>query len=273
METAAAPVRVPDELVRAALQAAEELGRDVADVPAMAIAERAGMSRSTLLRRLGGSRAALDDAVRAAGVDPGGRSVRVRAVHAAAALLSEEGLAAATLEAIAGRAGCAVESLYAVFGNRDTLLGAVFDEYSPIVDIADVLAAGHADFTTTVGQVYRAMAEMLTREPRITPAILAELMARPASPAVRSLAHQKAPQLFAVIGRWLGGEVQAGRIRDIPVPLMMNQLLAPMVMNMLLRPAMSSLPFVDMPDVEQTCDIFAAAFVRAVATDPPPDRR
>jgi hypothetical protein len=113
------------------------------------------------------------------------------------------------------------------------------------------------------------MAEMLTREPRITPAILAELMARPDSPAVQSLAHQKVPQLFGVIGQWLGGEVRAGRIRDLPVPLMMNQLLAPMMMNMLLRPAMSGLPFVDMPDVEQTCDIFAEAFVRAVAADPP----
>jgi hypothetical protein len=35
------------------------------------------MSRSTLLRRLGDSRAALDEAVRAAGVDPGGQPVRV----------------------------------------------------------------------------------------------------------------------------------------------------------------------------------------------------
>ncbi|NDZ83545.1 TetR/AcrR family transcriptional regulator, partial [Streptomyces sp. SID10853] len=61
------------DLVAAALIAAEERGRDVADVPLAAIATAAGVSRSTLLRRLGGSRGALDEAVRRAGVDPGGR--------------------------------------------------------------------------------------------------------------------------------------------------------------------------------------------------------
>ena len=54
------------ELVEAALRAAEKLGRDVADVPMPDIAAEAGISRSTLLRRCGGSRAALDAAVRAA---------------------------------------------------------------------------------------------------------------------------------------------------------------------------------------------------------------
>src|SRR5262245_48316927 len=172
----ATPVRVPDELVQAALRAAEELGRDVADVPATAIAQRAGMSRSTLLRRLGGSRTTLDDAVRATGVDPGGRSVRVRAVEAAAALIGEAGLGSSTLEAIANRAGCAVESLYAVFGNRDTLLGAVFDEYGPIVDIGEVLAAEHPDLTAKVRDTYQAMAEMLSREPRVRPGVLADVV-------------------------------------------------------------------------------------------------
>ncbi|MGC9671523.1 TetR/AcrR family transcriptional regulator [Planosporangium sp. 12N6] len=264
----AQPVQVPDELVQAALRAAEELGRDVADIPSTAIAQRAGMSRSTLLRRLGGSRVALHDAVRAAGVDPGGRSVRVRAVEAAALLISEEGLAAATLEAIAGRAGCAVESLYAVFGNRDTLLGAVFDQYSPIVDIGDVLAAEHTDLRATVAHVYRTMAEVLTQEPRVTPAIFAEMLARPTSAAVQSLLRHKAPRLFTVIGEWLSAEIRAGRVRDVPLPLLLGQFVAPVVIHMLLRPAMSGLAFIELPDVEQTCDVFADAFVRAVAVDP-----
>jgi len=265
--TSPAAVLVPDQLVAAALRAASELGRDVADVPAGVIAQHAGMSRSTLLRRLGGSRAALDEAVRAAGVDPGGRSVRVRAVAAAAALISEVGLAATTLEAIAQRAGCAVESLYAVFGNRDTLLSAVFDEHGPLAEVGDVLAAEHTDLRATVRQTYRTLAEALTREPRVTPAIFAELLARPTSPAVQSLVQHKAPRLFAVIGEWLSAEIRAGRLREMPVALLLNQLLAPMVVHLLIRPAMSELPFLDLPDIDQTCDVFADAFVRAAATD------
>ncbi|HWS92151.1 MAG TPA: hypothetical protein VN306_06530, partial [Mycobacterium sp.] len=58
-------VTVTDDLVQAALRAARALGKDVADVPVIAIAREAGLSRSTLIRRLGGTRAALDAAVRA----------------------------------------------------------------------------------------------------------------------------------------------------------------------------------------------------------------
>ena len=89
-QIAAATVAVPAELVQAALRAADALGRQVADVPVAAIAAEAGISRSTLLRRLGGSRSALDAAVRATGVDPGGLPVRVRALDAAADLISYE---------------------------------------------------------------------------------------------------------------------------------------------------------------------------------------
>ncbi|MGA9614203.1 MAG: TetR/AcrR family transcriptional regulator, partial [Mycobacterium sp.] len=41
---------MPADVVGAALRAAESLGRDVADVPLVAIAREAGMSRSTLVR-------------------------------------------------------------------------------------------------------------------------------------------------------------------------------------------------------------------------------
>ena len=65
--------QVEQRLVAAALAVARARGRDVADVPLAEIAAAASMSRSTLLRRLGGTRGPLDDAVRRAGVDPGGR--------------------------------------------------------------------------------------------------------------------------------------------------------------------------------------------------------
>jgi AcrR family transcriptional regulator len=263
--TAAMSGTVPDELIGAALRAADEMDRQVADVPVAEIAMRAGMSRSTLLRRLGGSRAALDDAVRAAGVDPGGQPVRVRALRAAAERISESGLGATTMEAIAARAECSVDSLYAVFGSRDDLFGAVFEQYGPIIDIDEVLAGDHMDLTDTVRRVYRTLAEALSREPRVTPALLAEALARPTSPAVRSVVRHNAPRLLAVLGRWLDGEVRAGRIRDLPVPLLLHQFTAPVVVHVLLRPAAEAASVMDLPDIDRACDIFADAFIRAVA--------
>ncbi|SII64639.1 Putative transcriptional regulator, TetR family [Mycobacteroides abscessus subsp. abscessus] len=67
--------------MNAALQAAHALGKDVADVPLVEVARAAGVSRSTLLRRLGGTRQALDAAVRETGVDPGRARACARTRH------------------------------------------------------------------------------------------------------------------------------------------------------------------------------------------------
>ena len=264
---------VPDEWVDAALRAADELGTGVADVPIAVIARHAGVSRSTLLRRLGGSRGPLDAAVRAGGVDPGGTPpVRSRAMAAAAELISESGLAAATLDAIAARAACSVPSLYAVFGGRDGLLLAIFERHSPVSAIEEYFARPHTDLQDTVAGLYHVLAEVLGRAPRVVPAMFAEAFARPDSPAVQSLAGQAIPRMLGVLGGWLTAQVQAGRIVAQPLPLLVQQLMAPMMIHLLMRPVAGDSGLVELPDVDTVCDVFADNFVRAVAPAPDPKR-
>ena len=256
-----------NDLVQAALRASRALGKDVADVPIIAIAKEAGMSRSTLIRRLGGSRAALDEAVRAAGHDPGGLPpVRVRALDAAADVISTQGLASATLETVADRAQCSLPSLYVTFGGRDELLRAVFERHSPLLDIEDFFADPPADLRDTVGQFYRMFVKSFSREPRVAPAFLAEALARQDSPAIRNLAQTTAPRVLATIGGWLSQQVKAGAIRDLPLMLLTQQLLAPIAIHMLLRPAMPTVPGIVLPDVETVCETFTETFLSA--TDP-----
>jgi AcrR family transcriptional regulator len=258
---------VPAEVVEAALRAAENLGRDVADVPLIAIAREAGMSRSTLVRRLNGTRQPLNDAVRAAGVEPGGRPpVRERAVQAAAELISDCGLATLTLEAVAAQANCSVHSLYAVFGGRDELLRAVFDRYAPILDLDDAVCDPTVELAETVHRIYRLVAEAFSREPRVAPAMLAELLARPTGIGGRALAQYTAPHMLAGVGQWLTTEIAAGRIRDLPLPLLIHQLLAPIGVHTLVRPAIVNIPEVELPELDEACAVFADAFLRAVAT-------
>ncbi len=258
---------VPADVVEAALRAAEALGRDVADVPLIAIAREAGISRSTLVRRLNGTRQPLDDAVRAAGVEPGGRPpVRERAVLAAASLISDRGLATVTLEAVAARADCSVHSLYAVFGGRDELLRRVFDRYSPILDLDEAISDPHAELGQTVHRIYRLLTEAFSREPRVAPAMLAEALARPTEAAVQALMEYHVPRMLAGVGQWLAGEVAAGRIRDLPLPLLIQQMLAPIGVHTMVRPAVASIPAVELPQLDQACAVFADAFLRAVAT-------
>ncbi|WP_216896770.1 TetR/AcrR family transcriptional regulator [Nocardia alni] len=261
---------VDDSLVQAALRAAAELGKDVADVPVAAIAARAGISRSTLLRRLGGSRAALDEAVRARGVDTGGAApVRTRALDAAAVLIAENGLGAATLDAIAARADCSVPSLYTAFGSRDGLLRAVYDRHSPLLDIEEFLAETRGDLAVTVHGLYTLMAESFSRHPRVAPAMFADSLARPNSVAAQPLLSYTAPRVLTVVGDWLTGQIQAGRIRDIPVPLLIQQLLAPIGFHMLMRGSVTEAAAADQPDVGTVCDVYTDTFLRAVATTPP----
>lgn len=260
---------VGDDLVQAALRAARALGKDVADVPVIAIAREAGVSRSTLIRRLGGSRAALDEAVRAAGVDPGGQApVRTRALDAAAELISATGLTTATLEAIADRTHCSVHSLYATFGGRDELLRAVFERHSPLLNIEDFFDGENGDLPTTVRRLYGLIAQILDRQPRVTPALLAEVLARPDSPAIQNLLKQNAPRLLAALGGWLSGQVQAGRLRDLPLPLLIQQLVAPIAMHMLVRPVMPQIPGIELPDLDTVCDTFTDTFLGAAGIAP-----
>lgn len=271
-ETAASEgvVTVGDDLVQAALRAARALGKDVADVPVIAIAREAGISRSTLIRRLGGTRDSLDAAVRAAGIDIGGQApVRTRALDAAAALIEYHGLAAATLEAIAVRAECSVHSLYAAFGGRDELLRALFERHSPLLAIEDFFDHELDDLPTTVHRLYTMLIRTLDGEPRVAPALLAEALARPDSPAIQNLLHHNAPRLLGSLGAWLHGEVQAGRIRDIPLPLLLQQLIAPVIIHMLMRPTMPAIPGIDVPNLDTVCNTFTDTFLRAVTTTSP----
>ncbi|MEV5016150.1 TetR/AcrR family transcriptional regulator [Streptomyces sp. NPDC053780] len=266
--TASDPVR--EELVQAALRAARARDVAVGDVSMQAIAQEAGISRSTLLRRLGGNRHALDEAVRAAGVDPGGqRPVRERALEAGAALIGERGLSALSFERVAAQAQCSVHSLYAAFGGRDEMLLAVFERYSPILDVEAVLAAPSADLRSTVRTVYSLMAAALSREPRLLPAVYAEVLARPHDDSVRPITEQFIPRMFASVGRWLTAEIEAGRIRDLPLLLLMQQMTSPLMIHFLMRPTTDRLPHYSVPPVEDVCETFADAFLRAVT--PPRD--
>jgi hypothetical protein len=98
---------------------------------------------------------------------------------------------------------------------------------------------------------------------------LAEALARPDSPAIQNLLGHNAPRLLASLGAWLTSEISAGRIRDMPLPLLIQQLIAPIAVHMLVRPAVPQLPDLELPNLDATCDTFADAFLRAGATEQP----
>lgn len=259
---------MPDDVVQAALRASRAKGVPVVEVPLLAVAHEAGISRSTLLRRLGGSRGALDEAVRAAGVDPGEQKpVRTRAVEAAAELIGEQGLAAVTLERVADGAQCSVHSLYAAFGGRDGLLQAVYERYSPVLDVEAVLAGPREDFPSTVRTIYRLLVDTLNREPRVLPAMIADALARPGDPAVQALSRHVVPRILGGLGQWLTDEIAAGHVRNLPPLLLTRQLMGPLLIHFLLRPTVELLPGTDLPTTDEAIEFFVQSFLRAVTVE------
>lgn len=248
------------DLVASAIQTAERCGKDVADVPLTTIAQAVGVSRSTLVRRLNGSRQALDEAVQAAGVDPGGRPVRSRAIEAAAWLVSERGLANVTLESVAEAAECSVHSLYAIFGTRNELFAATYERYSPLNDLVRLGKDVDASLEQTVSHFYRMMAAALTREPRVAAAMLSDLLANPHGIAAGIFARYF-PRVRASFRDYLEAQVRAGRIRDIPTPLLIQQLAGPLLAHVLMRPVIGE-------DLEHACATFTSNFLRAVVNQP-----
>lgn len=256
---------VSEDLVAAAVRAARDRNLGVADVPLTAIAAAAGISRSTLLRRLGGTRRALDEAVESAGIDPGGRPpVRERAIEAAGRLISERGLATVTLDAVASEAGCSLPSLHAVFDGRDGLLAAVFERYSPMRDLELLMADRPEDLGETVRGCYRALITAVGQEPNVMPALVADLFGNPHGPARPVWEREVLPRMLASVGAWLTDEMQAGRIRPLPLPLVVQMLIGPLAVHMITRPLLVSVWGSGFPTVDEAAATFADAFLRAV---------
>ena len=117
-----------------------------------------------------------------------------------------------------------------------------------------------------MAELYRVMVSTLTREPRVATAMLSDVLGNPHGSGARIFARYF-PRARASVGGWLKTHVDAGRIRDVPIPLLLQQLLGPMLAHVLMRPALAG-----EVDPERACSEFTAAFLRAVGTSNDPYR-
>jgi len=257
-----------DNLIQAAQAASEATGLPVADVPLDAIAEHAGLSRATLYRRIG-SRAALEDAIRAAGIDPGGRpDVRERATEAAADLIEEGGLAALTLEAVSERAECSVRALHTQVGGRDGLLAAVFERYSPLPGIERAMAGESMPLEQGLRAIYGTILDTALARPGLLAAVVADVAFRPDGPTAEYVRGTYLPRVTGVILPWLEDLVRSGEIRPLPIPLLVQLLVGPIGAHVFLGPVLARTTGLQPPSREEVSDGLIDAFMRAVARSP-----
>ncbi len=113
------------------------------------------------------------------------------------------------------------------------------------------------------------MLTAFTREPRVLPALAADLLSRPDGPANRMM-QQNAPRMLASLGGWLTAAMDAGQVRPLPLPLLLQLLVSPIAFHAMSRPALSPAFGPSFPSLDEACEVFTVAFVRAVAAREPP---
>jgi AcrR family transcriptional regulator len=254
-------------IVQAAMAEATDTGRPVAELSLDRIARRAGLSRSTVYRRVR-NRRALEEAVRHAGGDPGSRvGVRDRAIAAATDLIVADGVAALTVEAVTRRVGCAATSVYAAFGDREGLLAAVFEHHAPLPVVEELLITDpqrFSDFESGVCAIYTAVFDTVADDALVLQALFAEVLAKPNGIGMQFFRDGVLPRIISTVGAWLKEQITAGNCADLPLSLLIPQLIAPISVHLLARPRLVAAGE-PVPDRHTVIEAMTAAFCHAAA--------
>lgn len=210
------------------LRHAAETGAEVSGLGLGDIAAIMGISRSTLIRRLG-RRHLLDDALARLGSSPARPSVADRAVEAAARLYGGHGAGEVTLERIASVAGCTVQSIQMQLGGRDGLLTAVFDRYSPLGRVEAALADPPEGLQPTARLLYGHVLDALLGEPPVMAAMFAEIASHPNGTLAAHVKENYAPRFARLMTDWLAPYRKSGVLRPLPGETLLSLFAGPVL--------------------------------------------
>jgi AcrR family transcriptional regulator len=254
---------------------AERSSEPIATMSMEQIAAQLGMTRMTLYRRAG-SRREIVDALAAAGIDVQREpQVRERVIEAVAALLRDRPIGDITLEAIAEEARCSLPAIYDQFGNRQGVLRATFERYSPLVTVERLVSggamSGEPDLERDVRQLYGAIFDQVAPRWPILRAFVAEVLRDPESEVGQLFQEWYAPRAMEAMMPVLIRHIEHGSFRPLPAPLIAQMFVGPFMMHIATRNRLMVALGGNVPDRDATIDAFTGMFCRAVMADPHPD--
>ena len=254
-----------DSIAESVIKLTRDRGVAVGDLSLTEIADALGLSRSTLIRRIG-SRSALDAELRSRGEAGVGRPPAAeRIIAAAAGLYVERGVGQVRLEDVAAVADCTVQAIYSQVGGRDALLTAVAHRYSPFPVVARILNDPPDDLASAARQIYQAVIGAVFDESRVLLALIGECLSRPGGAVDQYLRTEYAPQVSELLRVWLRPHIAAGAVRAL-TPLTLASLFVGPVALLNLAWLASGRPMTETEQDDVAANL-ADAFVRAVRSD------
>ena len=224
------------------------------------VASEAGVSRATLYRYF----ASRGELLEALDLEPHpGADARILA--AAADLIGRDGLRNFSMDELAEQAGVSRASVYRLFPGKRALFSALVTAYSPFAIIDETLmrlrdrppeevlpAVARAAATTMAPRIGIARAmlfEVTSGDPEAIEAV---------TPAIR--------QLLGTLGRYLAGQMAAGRIRQMHPLLAAQLLIGPVFFHLLTRPIALRVAHLDI-ELQDAVTALAEAAVRGLAPE------
>lgn len=223
---------------------------DAGRSPSLAeVATAAGVSRATV-HRLVGSRT---DLLHLLDIEPD-RDTAGRVLAAAADVVGEVGLARASMDDIADRAGVSRATAYRLFPGKAALLRALIRAFSPLDAVVETVTrmAGRPP-EEVVPELVLAAHRAVSPHPGVLRTILFEWTS--GGPEAEAALADAAGTTLRAVGGYLAAQMEAGRLRPMHPLLALQALAGPVVFHMLQRPLIGRLPGVELdldPEVAVT---------------------
>jgi AcrR family transcriptional regulator len=175
--------------------------------------------------------------------DPG---TRERVLAAAAELIGRDGLAALSMDELAGLAGVSRASVYRLFPGKAALFEAVMDEYTPFTPVIARLAElGDGPPDRVLPEIGRAAAPIVAANLGILRAIFFEITS--GSPDAVEGAGRPLEEMLHAVGGYLQRQMDAGHVRRMHPTLAVQSFIGPLLFHLLTRPQAVLFGGLDMP--------------------------